>query len=352
LQQLWRRDIVRSAGTAEVRTAKSLKKLTRLLEEQSDAARVYRAQLRDLENRLAQSDAARGELERRLAALERLISLDSRQAPLVEEWHRQLRVADVAGHAGRAVSDAPRHEIPGVLVAHSIFPPQFYELMLAGLPSEDFFEFDDPARMSMQLDQRAPVPRLMRLLWELVRTDVADVIARSAFQRLRPVLSARYEALFGRERVDMALALPHRLFDGRMVRCRPGYREKPHLDPKQFSITVLMHFAPPDCEETGGTALYTIDGDFAPAHAHTSYPEVHGVCCRFVSHVPFRPNSALVFVNGGVAHAMEIPETATGDRYAFQFVFGPNVPELLDFVGSLPVADQQQWLSLAACHAL
>jgi hypothetical protein len=350
LQAMWRRDIVRSLGAANVRTRKSLKKLTRRLEDRR-ASQHAAGVLRHVDPRLAQSDALVRELDTRLAALERVMILDGQQARLVDHWYRCFAAADVCRHAARAVFDAPETAIPGVIVVDRLFPPDFYELLLASLPPAELFEARGATNMNLSLERCGVVPRLTRVLWEWMDTEVARAIADAAFQRLRPFVRARYEGLFGREWAETVLALPHGPSDGHLMLRRSGYQEKPHLDPKQSPVTVLIHLVAPGDSEAGGTALYTIDGHFASVRSCAEYPEAHGLSCRLVSQVPFESNSALIFVNDGVAHAIGIPPSATSpgsSRYAFQFHVGPTVAELLDFVATLPVAAQQEWLSLAA----
>ena len=61
--------------------------------------------------------------------------------------------------------------------------------------------------------------------------------------------------------------------------------------------------------------------------------------------MPFRPNTALVFLNVGGAHAVEIPEDAPPFllRYAYQFYIGPEPRRFVDFIRTLPNADQENW---------
>ena len=65
-------------------------------------------------------------------------------------------------------------------------------------------------------------------------------------------------------------------------------------------------------------------------HQHTYYPEEHGFRCELVKAVPFRPNTAVAFLNAGGAHGADIPKSAPKDteRYSYQFYVSPD-PELL-----------------------
>ncbi|MGH9721679.1 MAG: hypothetical protein ACRD8O_15845 [Bryobacteraceae bacterium] len=354
LQEMWRRDIARSVAAADRHTGKAIGKLGRLLDESRQFQHASAVAVRDVEKRLAASDAAVRNLEQRLTELERTALVDSRQARQVADWQLRFSPAGICAHVTRVVSEAPLREDPAAhLLVERLFPPDFYELLLASLPEMDLFQSSDSNEMYLRPAEFGVVPRLTGLVWEFIDTHVARAVAGAALQRLRPVIEARYEALFGREWAEAVLGLSHESSGGRMMLWRRGYCEKPHLDPKRTSVTALVYLARPGDPETGGTMLYSIDGDFAPVHTKTSYPDVHGLSCTLVSRVPFRPNSALILVNAGGAHGTEVPDDMPSDlvRYAFELQIGPSAQQLLDFVSTLPPSDQQQWLDLAALRA-
>ena len=131
---------------------------------------------------------------------------------------------------------------------------------------------------------------------------------------------------------------------------RPGYVQKPHLDPKRSAATVLIYVARPGDPESVGTVLYSLSNPVSPVRTSTYYPEDFGVTCTPVKHVPFRPNTAVVFVNAEGAHGAEIPRESVPEdllRYAFMHYIGPEVPQLLELVSTLPPPEQQGWLGLA-----
>jgi len=59
---------------------------------------------------------------------------------------------------------------------------------------------------------------------------------------------------------------------------------------------------------------------------NTFFPREHGYTCREVKTVWFEPNSALVFLNRGGAHAAEIPKKAPKHtkRFSYQFYVAPE----------------------------
>jgi hypothetical protein len=353
LQEMWRRDIARAAATAAL-TDKTIGQLNRSSDDDREWQRISEARLNECEARLAQSDVAIQALQERLAGFERATILDNRQARLAADWPLRFKPADIRAHVVRAVHEASMHETPGAhLVVDRLLPPDFYEFLLASLPGADLF-LGEPMEMDLGPGPFDLVPRLTRLLWEFVATDVADSLAGAALERLRGPVLARYEAFFGREHAAALLATPHGHWGEGLTLRRRGYRERPHVDPKRASIAVLIGLTRRDTPEAMGMTLYSIDGDFLPIRTGVSHPESHGLTCRPVSSVPVRPNSALILVNAGMAHAIEIPDEESAapelPRYGFHFYVGPSVQMLIDIASTLPPADQQPWLGLAGAR--
>ena len=350
LQEMWRKDIARAAATTAGLTDKTVSQLNRLSDDGREWQRISEARLDECEARLAQSDVALQALQKRLAEFERVAVVDNRQARLAADWPLRFKPAEIRAHVVRAVSEAAMHETPGAhLVVEQLLPPDFYEFLLASLPGADLFHQSEPMDMDLGPGPFDRVPRLTRLLWEFVGTDVADSLTAAALQRLRAPLLARYETFFGRERAEAVLAIPHGHSGERLTLRRRGYRERPHVDPKRASIAVFISLTPRDAPEAIGTTLYSIDGDFAPIRTGVSHPESHGLTCTPVSCVPFHPNSALILVNAGMAHAIAIPDESVPPnllRHGFHFYIGPSVPMLIDVASTLPPADQQPWLGL------
>src|SRR5262249_348257 len=156
---------------------------------------------------------------------------------------------------------------------------EFYEWVTDSLPEPDFFASRDPIKMNLRPAQFKIVPRLTRLVWEFIDNDVTRTIADAALPRLTPFVRARYAAMFGDREAEAVLALPDRAFGGRLMLRRPGYTQKPHLDPKRSSATVLIYCARPGDPENIGTALYSMANPVSPVRTSTYYPEDHGVAC-------------------------------------------------------------------------
>jgi hypothetical protein len=128
---------------------------------------------------------------------------------------------------------------------------------------------------------------------------------------------------------------------------RPGYHLDPHLDPKRVLITGLLYFPRPGDSEEHGTSFYRIDGRVVRDHATTYYPGVAGHVCELARTVPFRPNTAVVFLNSA-AHGADLPVDMpkTHERYALQFYVGPPIERLRAVLRRLPDAEQRPWREL------
>ena len=68
----------------------------------------------------------------------------------------------------------------------------------------------------------------------------------------------------------------------------------------------------------------------------TLFPGHHGYECKFEKTVPFKPNTAVAFLNfASGAHGADIPATTpeTTKRYAYQFYISPEPVALAAFTG-------------------
>jgi hypothetical protein len=117
---------------------------------------------------------------------------------------------------------------------------------------------------------------------------------------------------------------------------RPGYHLEPHLDPDRVVVTCLIYFARPGDDESFGTSFYRIDGDPVINRPNTFFPVNEGYRCELVKTAPFRPNTAVAFVNAGGAHGADISSSAPAgtERYAYQFYVSPEPAALAALVPS------------------
>jgi hypothetical protein len=111
-------------------------------------------------------------------------------------------------------------------------------------------------------------------------------------------------------------------------------------------LTCLFYLARPGDPETFGTSFYRVDGHLVRDHSSTYYPGQAGHTCELARVVPFRANTAVVFLNSA-AHGADIPVTAARntERYAYQVYIGPPVDALGAIVRALPDSMRAAWES-------
>jgi hypothetical protein len=140
--------------------------------------------------------------------------------------------------------------------------------------------------------------------------------------------------------------------DGRILLRRRGYMIPPHRDPKWGFVTCLLYLARPGDSQSWGTQLYAVDEDTEAASVSPHW--IRAERCRLMKDVPFRANTALVFLNSRGAHGARIPasaEPATLERYIYQFRIGPTADSIRRLVAMLPAERREQWSGKVADYA-
>ena len=371
LRDQWREDDKRSRDKIDSRlddtradTARSQQALARRLEAGALAEAVS-SQLRGewrrddkaarlkLEERLdsSQADAARDRVkfdERIELARERTSGLTTQVDELknqVQEMQQELRllhatVAINAEHrerrhrAGALDADRVRAHIRQAIacaqmggdpMAHlsvsSLLPDDTYAALLDALPPRFFFTHGATTKPDLKLGPGDIAPewthRCVRFLQEIIVPEmVMPLLGRFGDQ-----LPAAYAEAHGPGAGALLAAARHEATGGRLMVRRRGYHIDPHLDPQRSIVTCLIYLARPGDDEAYGTQLFRIDGSLKIDRTNTYYPGRHGHACTLVKTVPFRPNSAVAFLNAGGAHGADIPKDAPEalERYSYQF---------------------------------
>ena len=231
------------------------------------------------------------------------------------------------------------------LIVSNVFPSEFYDALIRAIPPAELFA-DEP-RNKQQL--KVPLmygPAYCRAVWKFL----VDVALERSFQ---PAIVEKFRTPLGewiaREWPQLAsdpLGPPMALHstDGRILLRGRGYRIQPHRDPKWGFITVLLYLPRRGDSDRWGTQIYAVDED-APANTiapHWIDPER----CRLAADVPFRGNTALVFLNSCGAHGASIPddaEPADLQRYIYQFRIGPTKAAIESLVTMLPPHRRAEW---------
>ena len=320
LRDAWRRDLAREQDRLN-----ALQRIVHALvaagkDEASKAAEAA-TRLETLFQRLRAS-------EREMRALRATIAVDQRQRGAWDRLDATLATGTIARHIARAVDAAALDLVPMPhFVVRDLWPADTYAALLDAIPSDDFFPDKDPIKQNMKIRQIHVAPTWTRRALECLEdTIIPTILTPALVARMQPHLDTVYLDEYGPSLGPLVAALPHAATAGRLMLRRPGYTLQPHLDPQRVALTCLLYFARPGDNVKYGTQLFSIDRPVKWIRTNTLYPEREGCECRLVKDVPFEPNTALVFLNRGGAHAAEIPASAPPDtrRFSYQFYVSPE----------------------------
>jgi hypothetical protein len=252
--------------------------------------------------------------EREARKLRAIVALDQAHRGRWDELEATLSAEKIAASMAGAVADAELDEQPMPhLVLRHLWPAATYSALLEAIPPDDCFPDRDPVKQNVKIRHADAVPAWTRRALEFLEDSVIPgILTPAVVARMRPYLEHP--------------ALPHHATAGRLMLRRPGYRLAPHLDPQRVAVTCLLYFARPGDNAEYGTQLFAVDRPVVVDRAKTFYPGEHGYTCTLVKTVAFEPNTALVFLNRGGAHAAEIPSKAPKEtrRFSYQFYVGPD----------------------------
>jgi len=327
LRSQWRADQASTIDKLEQRVDKRLASL----KDNIDRVEALAVRLQGLE-KLASSVERITDLERDIRLLRTTLKLD------IDNRHRAARdpvVFDadrVGAHVARATASAPVETDPSVhIVVSDLIPADTYSAVLDGIPPRIFFPQRDNTKQNLRLAQMDVAPETtLQALGFIENVLVPRMLVPALLRRFAPHIREFYVREHGPERGPAVAAMPHEATGGRLVLRLPGYHLDPHLDPKRVVFTCLLYFARPGDSEAFGTSFYRMNGTPKVDRTTTFYPAAQGIACALVKMVPFRPNSAVAFLDWGGAHGADIPRSAPGEteRYSYQFYVSP-VPDAL-----------------------
>ena len=340
-------DMLRPRSLARMRKslddmAEGIRELRRAAKEQARlAARVdeMHARLRDLGQQVEALTLREKQL-RAVAAADAFFEEDMQRLPDICDRPR------IFAHVCDAVRGARLKTDPlPYLVVSNVFPPDFYAALVRAIPPPELFA-DRPHNKRQMTVPFTYGPAYSRAIW----TFLVDVVLEGAFQ---PAIIEKLREPLGewiaQEWPPLAadpLGPPMDLHstDGRILLRGRGYRIAPHRDPKWGFITVLLYLPRAHESDQWGTQLYSVDDDEA---AGTIAPHwIDPARCRLKVDVPFRRNTALVFLNSRGAHGAAIPEDAQPadlQRYIYQYRIGPTKAAIASLVAMLPQEQRSVW---------
>jgi hypothetical protein len=263
----------------------------------------------------------------------------------LQDVPRLLDIPTMSAHLRRRLAATPIQmgPMPHVVVV-DILPPATYQLLLEAIPPIEHFSADDRVKQNWEVTDEYTGSDFCREVWGSVDRDwMGGCVLPEVMQAFRDPLFEHYRQLFGDELAPQAMA-EQTARRGRVMLRRPGYRLKPHRDPMTATMTVLLYLARPGDDSAFGTQLYRVKEDRVPDRSKTYYPPPE--LCEQVVDVPFRPNTALLFINStGGAHGAGIPKTAPPDlqRYSYQAYIGLPLGRLADVLNQLTGDARARW---------
>lgn len=357
----------RVLGILETVRPRTIARTVRSVQDLAAVSRELKRSVQDLQQASARNEERSAALEAEVRALRQAVEelrvrearlrtiyrQDIEQAPAMPALDRVLRADAIGRHLERAVEAASLHLHPFPhAVLEDLFPQPFYDALLQGIPAVEFF--DGPSNKQRMMVPFELAPAYSRRVWAFLLEQVVDgalgpALVRKFSEPLAQWLRGSWADLDDRPLESLAKL---QSTDGRILLRRRGYMIPPHRDPKWGFLTCLLYLARPGDNAAWGTQLYAVDND---SEASTVSPHwIRPDRCRLVKDVPFRANSALVFLNSQGAHGARIPEDAEPpdlERYIYQFRIGPTAASIRRLVAMLPEAQRDLWSGKVADYA-
>jgi hypothetical protein len=329
LRSQWRADQAAASERLEKRLEKRLD--NDLADLNRDVARLsseLSERLRQLEPLLNSATERVERLEREVRVMYETMGADVTHRRRGVDYAPLFSAPGMSAHVEDAIRRAPIHTDPSVhIVIDGLLPSQTYEALVDGIPRPVFFSQKDDTKQNLRLSNIHIAPEsTIQMLTFLEEALIPRLMVPALLQKLTPHIREFYTREYGAERGQALAAIPHEATRGRLMLRRPGYHLDPHLDPKRVVFTCLLYFARPGDSEAFGTTFYRMDGTPNIDRTNTFYPQAQGIRCDPVKMVPFRPNTAVAFLNWGGAHGADIPKDAPKDteRYSYQFYVSPE----------------------------
>jgi hypothetical protein len=288
-------------------------------------------------------------VERRAEQLALLARRDMENHDRVEQLSAVLDETTIRKHIRKALEGAELHNDPFPhIIIEQLLPRKVYEVMVNAIPPRVFFE-DRPVNKQQLTVPFEFAPEYSRRVWQFVADSIASDALGPALvdkfsQQLIEYLQGFCTTVPSLRHQDLGMHIS----DGRILLRRPGYVIPPHRDPKWGFITCLVYLARPRDDTAYGTQLYRLRQDADAPTVAPFYVDV-GVC-ELVKTVPFRPNTALAFLNSSGAHGASIPADAPAsvERYLYQFRVGPGKKGIDRMLSNMVPEARATWIGKQA----
>lgn len=304
-------------------------------------------ELTTLVERLQQDlTAATARLDESDSRVEQCVSLYSADAANEKRVARFEERADgerVRRHAAEAVARTELQMDPGAhIVLEDLLPDDLADDLVRAVPPGVFFPRQNMKRQEIGVPFFL-APAYSRRVWGLFAEVLEDTILPAVIEKFRPALDdfmrrnwpAR--GSFAESGVELGIA------NSRIMLRRPGYRIRPHRDPRWAFLTALVYLQKRGDPHAYGTQFYRLRQERDPTHHSALWIDEEDVV--FVKEVPARRNSAVVFLNSTGAHGAFIPSDAPAgmERFIYQVQFGPDEATKQALIAELEGDAQAAW---------
>ena len=346
---------LRSGGSARAATtdqSAEVRTLTQVVEQLAEQQRALMAESARWMQEAREQSAALTNLREKVdrlalheSQLRVIAEMDIAMQSRFEDLDWILSEERIARFARPAVQRAELHLDPcPYIIIEDLFPRRFYAALVRGIPPAVLFE-DEPVNHQQLSVPFTLAPLYSRRVWAFMKDLVENVMVPLLVEKFRAPLETWIVENWPVLAAD-PLGPPMVLHGnaGRIMRRRRDYNIPTHRDPKWGFLTCLLYLVRPGDQETWGTRLYAVDADGEATGAQPYW--IDPQACRVVREVPFKANSALVFLNSTGAHGASIPadaEPADLERYIYQFRVGPTRESIAALMALLPEERQPAW---------
>ena len=309
--------------------ARQLEEMTKLIQAvQGDLAAV-RAKVDDCEVRVEQCAA--------------LYAADAVNERRVARLGERLDGDRVRRHAAAAIANVRLEMDPGAhIVIENLLPDEVADEIVRAVPSSLFFPRQNMKRQEIGVPFFF-APEYSRRVWGFFADVLEDTILPAVVERFRPALDEFMRKNWPARGSFAGSGVTLGVSNSRIMLRRPGYRIRPHRDPRWAFLTALFYLQKRDDPHAYGTQFYRLRQEREPAHHSAFWIDDEEV--ELVKDVPARWNSAVIFLNSTGAHGACIPPDAPAgiERFIFQVQFGPDDATKQALVAELEGAGREAW---------
>jgi hypothetical protein len=241
------------------------------------------------------------------------------------------------------VGRAELHLDPGAhIVIEDLLPEDICDELVEAVPGSEFFSAQNVKRQEIGVPF-VFAPEYNRMVWGFFYRVLEDAILPAVVEKFRPALDDFMRKHWPRRGSFAESGVKLGVWNSRIMLRRPGYRIRPHRDPRWAFLTCLVYLQRPGDPHAYGTQFYRLREEREPEH-HSPLWVDEGEC-ELVKEVPARRNSAVVFLNSTGAHGAFVPSDAPAglERFIYQVQFGPDEATRQMLIDELDGAALASW---------